>query len=357
MDLQDQQHATRLAEAPASPAAAPVAMPAAPPAPRAARQELPAAIRRGALLQAGAALLWLPMAWILAGAVQALSEGAGLSAMTAPAAGLLALGTARAGLEALGGRMVFAGSRRMLSELRAKALDALAARSPLDATRLSSGAAASLVAEQADAVLPYLLRFRTARLRATLLPPVILLAILPFSWLSALALLLAAPLIPLFMALIGWRARAASEAQMLELGGMNGFLLDRLRGLASIRALGAVDATARRLRAQAESLRARSMAVLRIAFLSSAVLELFAALGVALVAVQIGFHLLGQFDFGAWGDRLTLSQGFFLLLLAPAFFEPLRELSAAWHDRAAGEASLSALRAAAETPEPAARLV
>ncbi|WP_159995071.1 thiol reductant ABC exporter subunit CydD [Roseomonas sp. 18066] len=357
MDLQDQQHATRRAEAPAPPVAAPVATPAAAAPARAPRAALPGKIRRGALLQAGAALLWLPMAWLLAGAVQALADGAGLAAMIAPAAGLLALGAARAGLEALGGRLVFAGSRRMLSELRAKALDALAARSPLDATRLSSGAAASLVAEQADAVLPYLLRFRTARLRATLLPPVILLAILPFSWLSALALLLAAPLIPLFMALIGWRAQAASEAQMLELGGMNGFLLDRLRGLASIRALGAVDATARRLRAQAESLRTRSMAVLRIAFLSSAVLELFSALGVALVAVHIGFHLLGQFDFGAWGARLTLSQGFFLLLLAPAFFEPLRELSAAWHDRAAGEAALKALRAAAEIPEPAARLV
>ncbi|WP_419899090.1 thiol reductant ABC exporter subunit CydD [Roseomonas sp. USHLN139] len=350
----------RLVEAPARPApAAAVAPPvaaAARPA-RAPRQALPRRVRQGALLQALAALLWLPMAWILAGAVQRLATGAGLAAMLLPAGLLLALGAARAGLEALGGRMVFAGSRRLLSDLRGSALDALAARSPLDATRPASGAAASLLAEQADAVLPYLLRFRTARLRASLLPPVILLAVLPFSWLSALGLLVAAPLIPLFMALIGWRAQAASEAQMLELGGMNGFLLDRLRGLASIRALGAVDATARRLRAQAESLRARSMAVLRIAFLSSAVLELFSALGVALVAVQIGFHLLGQLEFGTWGARLSLAEGFFLLLLAPAFFEPLRELSAAWHDRAAGEAALRALRAAAEPPEPAARLV
>jgi ATP-binding cassette subfamily C protein CydD len=87
------------------------------------------------------------------------------------------------------------------------------------------------------------------------------------------------------MAIVGWRAKAASEAQMVELGGMNAFLLDRLRGLSTLRALGAVDATAHRLRASAESLRERSMRVLRIAFLSSAVLELFSALGVAMVAV------------------------------------------------------------------------
>ena len=85
------------------------------------------------------------------------------------------------------------------------------------------------------------------------------------------------------------------------------------------------------------------MAVLRIAFLSSAVLELFSALGVAMVAVYVGFHLLGTLGFGTWNGPLSLGQGLFVLLLAPAFFEPLRELSAVWHDRAAGEAALEAL--------------
>ena len=145
------------------------------------------------------------------------------------------------------------------------------------------------------------------------------------------------------MALVGWRAKAASEAHMLELGGLNAFLLDRLRGLSTLRALGAVDATALRLRDAAQALRQRTMAVLRIAFLSSAVLELFAALGVAMVAVYIGFHLLGTLEFGAWGRRLSLGEGLFVLLLAPAFFEPLRDLSAAWHDRAAGQAALDTL--------------
>jgi ATP-binding cassette subfamily C protein CydD len=127
------------------------------------------------------------------------------------------------------------------------------------------------------------------------------------------------------------------------MGGMNAFLLDRLRGLATLRALDAVDATAVRLGEAAQSLRERTMAVLRIAFLSSALLELFSALGVAMVAAYVGFHLLGTLGFGAWGRQLSLGEGLFVLLLAPAFFEPLRELSAVWHDRAAGEAALQSL--------------
>jgi ATP-binding cassette subfamily C protein CydD len=150
------------------------------------------------------------------------------------------------------------------------------------------------------------------------------------------------------MALIGWSAQAASEKQLAATGGLNGFLLDRLRGLATIRSLDAVDATALKLRADAQSLRTRTMAVLKIAFLSSAVLELFAALGVAMVAVYVGFSLLGEIRFGAWASGLDLTSGLFVLLLAPAFFEPLRELSAVWHDRAAGEAALKSLEALGE---------
>lgn len=306
-------------------------------------------IGRGAgILQTVASLIWLPQAALIAFAIGGIAQGAPAREALGPAFAVLALGLLRAALDALASRIAFREARAVLSAKRAKAVAALAARSPLDRDRAASGAAASAVAEQAEAILPYLARYRAARLRASVVPIVIASCVLPVSWVAALTLLLAAPLIPLFMALIGWRAKAASEEQLVELGSMNGHLLDRLRGLATIRSLGAVELTARRLRADAESLRRRTMAVLRIAFLSSAVLELFAALGVALVAVYIGFHLLGELNFGAWGDKLTLAEGLFVLLLAPAFFEPLRDLSAVWHDRAAGEAALKGLDALAE---------
>ncbi|MBP1843256.1 ATP-binding cassette subfamily C protein CydD [Rhizobium petrolearium] len=304
--------------------------------------------RLGPVLQVLASLLWLPQAGLLSLSIGSLAAGGTVGTVFWYASGVLLLGIARSVLAALGNRVAFKEARVALSQCRARAVGILASRSPLDPLRPASGLAASTLAEQAEAIVPYLSRFQPARLRATVVPLAILLSLLAYSWVAALVLLVAAPLIPIFMALVGWRAKAASEAQLAEMGGMNAFLLDRLRGLATIRALEAVEVTASRLRTNAENLRLRTMAVLRIAFLSSAVLELFAALGVAMVAVYVGFHLLGQLPFGAWGEKLSLGEGLFILLLAPAFFEPLRDLSAVWHDRAAGEAALDALRRLSE---------
>lgn len=299
--------------------------------------------RFASLVQGGAALLWLPQAALLAWAIDSMLKGSAWQAALAPAAGVLLLGLLRAWAEAWGARVMYAAARGHLSTLRAQVAHSLAHRSPMDRQRAQSGQAASVMAEQAEAIVPYLVRYKPTRWKVMLVPLVILAVVLPFSWVAALILLIAAPLIPIFMALVGMGAQAASRAQMVEMGGMNAFLLDRLRGLATLRALDAVDATASRLDETAQSLRRRTMVVLRIAFLSSAVLELFSALGVAMVAAYIGFSLLGTFHFGSWGHVLTLGEGMFILLLAPAFFEPLRELAAVWHDKAAGEAALAGM--------------
>ena len=316
------------------------------------RAEVPAtapSLRLAALLHAVTPLLWVGQAALLSEVVAGLVDGTGgVHAALLPAAGIVLLGALRALGDAAASRMAFRAARVELSRLRNRAAEALAHGSPLDIRRPPSGLAASTLAEQAEAILPYLSRFGPARLRAVTVPLALLGVVLWFSWAAALVLALTAPFIPFFMALIGWRAQAASEEQLVELGGMNAFLLDRLRGLATIRTHRAVDATARRLRANAESLRRRTMVVLRIAFLSSAVLELFSAAGVALVAAYIGLHLLGAVDFGSWGTPLGLDHGLFILLLAPSFYEPLRELAAVWHDRAAGRAALAALAALAQ---------
>lgn len=308
--------------------------------------------RLGATLQTGASLLWIVQAAAIAFAVQGLLDGHGMAPVWPAALAVLVLGVLRAIAESWGGRLLFAGARAYLSGLRRQAVTALASRSPLDTRRTPSGQAASVLAEQAEAVLPYLVRYLPVQQRVMVLPVIIAVAVAWQSWVAALVLVLAAPLIPVFMALVGWRAKAASEAQLVEMGGMNAFLLDRLRGLTTLRALDAVGLAGARLNDSAQSLRRRTMSVLRIAFLSSAVLELFSALGVALVAVYVGFHLLGELPFGAWGGKLTLGEGLFVLLLAPAFFEPLRDLSGVWHDRASGVAALQALKALAARGQP-----
>ena len=295
------------------------------------------------LIHALSPLLWIPQAALLALGVARLQSGAGLSGVVWPAAGIVMAGLLRAWLDAWSSTRMFESARERLSLWRERAITSLSARSPLDRSRLHAGTAASVLAEQAEAILPWLTRYHGAMWRVRLMPLLILLPVAWYSWAAAAVLITAAPLIPLFMVLVGWRARAASEAQWLQMSSMNAFLLDRLRGLPTLRALGSVQATARRLRASAEDLRQRTMKVLRIAFLSSAVLELFSALGVAMVAAYVGFHVLGYLEFGAWGGRLTLGEGLFILLLAPSFFEPLRELAAVWHDRAAGVAAMDAL--------------
>ena len=295
------------------------------------------------LIHALSPLLWIPQAALLALGVARLQSGAGLSGVMWPAAGIVVAGLLRAWLDAWSSTRMFESARSHLSLWRERAITSLSARSPLDRSRLHAGTAASVLAEQAEAILPWLTRYHGAMWRVRLMPLVILLPVAWYSWAAATVLITAAPLIPLFMVLVGWRARAASEAQWLQMSSMNAFLLDRLRGLPTLRALGSVQTTARRLRASAEDLRQRTMKVLRIAFLSSAVLELFSALGVAMVAAYVGFHVLGYLEFGAWGGRLTLGEGLFILLLAPSFFEPLRELAAVWHDRAAGVAAMDAL--------------
>lgn len=304
------------------------------------------------VLQCAASLIWIGQAALLALAIGGLAAGAGADAVIWPAFAVFVLGLLRAGMERAGSRLAFTAARRELSELRVRAVSMLASRSPLDASRPSSGFVASTMAEQAEAVVPYVARFQPLRWRAVIVPLAIFACILPLSWAAALIMLIALPLIPIFMALIGWRAKEASERQLARMGDMNAFLLDRLRGLATIRSFGAVDRTALRLRDEADLLRQRTMAVLRIAFLSSAVLELFSALGVAMVAVYVGFHFLGQLSFGAWGGRLSLAEGVFILMLAPAFFEPMRDLSAVWHDRAAGVAALEALEKVTAAGEP-----
>ncbi len=162
-----------------------------------------------------ASLLWLPQALLLALAVQSMADGAGrepLWPMWQLAAGVALLGGLRAWCDASGTRRANLQARSLVSALRAQVLRTLAGTSPLDRQRAASGQAASAMAEQAEAIVPWLSRYQTAMWRVRTVPLVIALAVASQSWVVALILVVAAPLIPLFMAIVGWRAKAASQA-------------------------------------------------------------------------------------------------------------------------------------------------
>lgn len=217
----------------------------------------------------------------------------------------------------------------------------------------SSAEIAALVVQKLPLLQPWITRYYVAMVRVAVLPFIFFAVTFWFSWVVGLVLLIAGPLIPVFMALVGMAAEEASRRQMDEISSMNAMLMDRLSAMLDIRLLGATERAVTDFSDRAEALRIRTMAVLRVAFLSSTVLELFSAIGVAMVAVFVGFSLLGEIQFGSWGAPLGLGEGLFLLLIVPEFFQPFRDLAAAWHDRAAGlsvVAELDALDVADRIP-------
>jgi ATP-binding cassette subfamily C protein CydD len=291
-------------------------------------------IGRAAALSVVAGLAWPIMAAAVAIVFGRLVEGQATPAMIWAMTGLfLAAGALRIGANHWAAAQLDRAADRILARERAALLtsqDRLAPR----AERAPSAATAAMLTDKLPLLRPAILRHRPAALRAAILPLAYLALALPFSWAVALILAVAGPLIPVFMALVGMAAREASERQMDEVGSLSGLLGERLSALTDIRLLDARARMSAEFADRAEALRARTMAVLRVAFLSSTVLELFSAIGVAMVAVYVGFALLGEIPFGAWATPLTLSEGIFLLMLAPEFFQPLRDLAAAWHDKA-----------------------
>ncbi|WP_282602585.1 ATP-binding cassette domain-containing protein [Paracoccus sp. PARArs4] len=299
-------------------------------------------LRRAGMLSVAAGLVWPVQAAAIAWAISGWVGGDADAARTLTAAGIIAAGgILRAALDHRAGALLFRAADATIARERR----ALIGREARAVTGAGSAAIASLAVQKLPLLQPWITRYHVAMTRVSVLPPVLLVLAFCLSWVVGLTLLVAGPLIPLFMALVGMAAEQASRRQMSEIGTMNEMLMDRLAALSDIRLLGATERAATGFADRAEGLRRRTMAVLRIAFLSSTVLELFSALGVAMVAVFVGFTLLGEIGFGSWGTPLTLAEGLFLLLIAPEFFQPLRDLSAAWHDRAAGFAVVEELEA------------
>ncbi len=287
-------------------------------------------------LASASALLWIAQAWFAAGLVGGLVVGEATAAGALVVAALfVALGLVRHAGELAAGRLAFRAAQRVVAAKRAELVESESLASPFSVAEGSSASVATLIGTKLDLLVPWLTRYRLAAIKVAIVPVAILVAVFVRSWAGGLILLASGPLIPLFMALIGFAAREASEKHMAETGTLNVMLLEWLNAGADIRLLNAEAATVAGFDRAADSLREKSMAVLRIAFLSSTVLELFSAIGIALAAVYVGFSLLGTFSFGTWGPPLSVAGGVFILLMVPDFFQPLRELAAAWHDRAA----------------------
>lgn len=222
-----------------------------------------------------------------------------------------------------------------------------------DATgRPPAAPTAAALIEQVDRLEGYYARYQPLMLLAVLSPVAMLVFVFPTNWPVGLVLLFSAPMIPLYMALVGMGAEAESRKQFDSLRRLSGYFLDRLQGLQTLKRLGYAGREPDNIRAASDELQGRTMRVLRVAFLSSTVLEFFSTFAVAIAATYVGLCLLGWVGIGVGPGGMTLREGLFVLLLAPAFFQPLRSFAAAYHDRAdaiAAAGDLAPLVARSET--------
>ncbi|MDE2390622.1 MAG: thiol reductant ABC exporter subunit CydD [Rhodospirillales bacterium] len=228
------------------------------------------------------------------------------------------------------------------TSLRAALLAKLFARGP--AGEADSAEAAATMLDGVETLEPYFSRYLPQMYLCVAVPLAILALVFPLDWISGVVLLVAGPLIPLFMVFVGYRAEAINQRQWEKLLQLGTHFLDVLQGLTTLKLFGRARDEISIIARISDDYRRTTMEGLRIAFLTSAVLEFFASLAIALVAVLFGARLIhGHFNF---------YPAFLVLLLAPEFFVPLRGLSVHYHARMSAIASAKQIFAILDTPVP-----
>ena len=197
-----------------------------------------------------------------------------------------------------------------------------------------AGTWATLLLEQVEDMQDFFSRYLPQMSLSVLIPFAILIVVFPQNWAAGLVFLLTAPLVPLFMALVGMGAADANRRNFKALQRLSGHFYDRLQSMTTIRLFNKTAQETEHLHGASEIFRKRTMEVLRLAFLSSAVLEFFTSISIAIVAVYFGFTFIGELDFGHYGTTVTLFTGLFILILAPEFYQPLRDLGTFYHAKA-----------------------
>lgn len=228
---------------------------------------------------------------------------------------------------------------KVASSVRAKLLGKLGELGQARRYFGADGALSTKVIDEPDHLIGYA-RFNVQKMTAVTTPLILAGCVAFYSPMAAVILLVTAPLVPIFMAIIGIATTRKSREQMDALAQLGGRFLDWIRGVNTLSRLGAVDIAVSDIANSSEDYRKRTMDVLKIAFLNSAVLEFLSALSIALVAVYLGFGLMGILPWAKGQLLTTYSTALFILLLVPEFYAPLRRLGAEYHVK--GQATASA---------------
>ena len=265
-------------------------------------------------------------ALIVAGVVhRVMVNGAGYREVLPQLLRLPPLILARAGLSWASERVAFAASALVRQEMRNELFQRLLDAGPLRLKGDRAGEVATVFVDGVDALEGYYSRYLPHLAVMAMVPLSILAAVVPADWISAGIMLFTAPFIPFFTILIGRGAERLNQRQWQSLARLGGYYLDRVNGLATLRMFNASRREAVMIARISDDYRLATMSVLYVAFLSALVLEFFATVSVALMAVIIGFRLLN--------GNMAFQDGFTVLLLAPEFYLPLRLMGNYYHAR------------------------
>ncbi|MGP4053425.1 thiol reductant ABC exporter subunit CydD [Mycobacterium sp. 4D054] len=256
-----------------------------------------------------------------------------VDALAAQITTLAALWTARTLVQWQQGRLAQHGASAVIADLSEQVLTAATSLPPRELATHRDDAAV-VITRGLDGLRAYFIAYLPSLFLAAVLTPATAVVIALYDWKSAVIVLIALPLIPVFMILVGLATADRSAAALTAMSTLQSRLLDLVAGLPTLRALGRAEGAAERIAELGAAHRRSAMATMRIAFLSALVLELLATLGVALVAVGVGMRLV----FG----EMTLTAGLTALLLAPEVFWPLRRVGAAFHASQDGKTAVQA---------------
>ncbi|MFJ2673926.1 thiol reductant ABC exporter subunit CydD [Streptomyces sp. NPDC087525] len=294
---------------------------------------------------AGAGLVIAQAMLIAEVVVGAFQRGFDGSDLRTPLLLLVAVAAGRALVSWLTELAAHRASAAVKSELRGRLLERAAELGPGWLSGQRIGSLVALATRGVDALDDYFARYLPQLGLAVVVPVAVLARIVTEDWVSAAIIVVTLPLIPLFMALIGWATQARMDRQWRLLSRLSGHFLDVVAGLPTLKVFGRAKAQAEAIRTITSEYRQATLRTLRIAFLSSFALELLATLSVALVAVTIGMRLVH--------GELDLYTGLVVLILAPEAYLPIRQVGAQYHAAAEGLSAAEEIFRVLETEPPA----
>ena len=291
------------------------------------------------------AALVVAQAWLIANTVARVVNGhQALAQVRTLATLLLAVIVGRAAVGWVGERTAARASSAAKSDLRQALVERIARLGPAGIDRQRRGSLVVLATSGIDALDAYFARYLPQLFLAVIVPVTVIVVVVGADWVSAALIAVTVPLIPVFMVLVGasTKTRMARQARLLQR--LAGHFLDVVAGLPTLRVFGRARAQVAAVRDVTDRYRSATMATLKVAFLSSLILELLATFSVALVAVAVGLRLLG--------GHLGLATALFVLILAPEAYLPLRLLGTNYHASAEGMRAAGEVFAVLEQPLP-----